>query len=100
MGNRSQAARDAATVEIIFALVSALLAAAAVFGLVVAPALVFDLSGGPRHALLLVATTLAPVVFVVRLVRVLWRWRDAVRSGVYEPGGPHDRPAYHHRPDA
>ncbi|MDG4860596.1 DUF6332 family protein [Streptomyces sp. T-3] len=100
MGNRSQAARDAATVEIMFALVSALLAAAAVFGLVMAPALIFDVSGGPRRALFVVATTLAPVVFVVRLVLVLWRWRDAVRSGVYEPGGPHDRPAYYDRPEA
>lgn len=83
-GRRSQAERDAITVEIGYALVSATVAAVAVIGVVVAgPAIAFGLSAGTERVLLAVGCTLAAVVFVVRLVTVLWRFtaRGRTRSG-------------------
>ncbi|MGA4843510.1 DUF6332 family protein [Streptomyces sp. G45] len=75
-GRRSQAARDAMTVEIGYALASATVVALAVIGVVVAgPALAFDLSGGTRRVLTYTGCSLAAVLFLVRVVTVLWRFR-------------------------
>ncbi|MFD9074488.1 DUF6332 family protein [Streptomyces lasiicapitis] len=74
-GRRSQAERDAITVEIGYALVSATVVAVAVIGVVVAgPVIAFSLSEGTERVLLVVGGTLAAVAFFVRLATVLWRF--------------------------
>ncbi|WP_405926594.1 DUF6332 family protein [Streptomyces sp. NBC_00035] len=80
-GRRSQAERDAITVEIGYALCSAAFAAAVVFGAVYGPALLFDLPGTVGKALLASGILLAAVLFAVRAVSVL------VRFGREDEGG-------------
>jgi hypothetical protein len=74
-GRRDQAERDAITVEIGYALCSALFAAAVLFGAVAGPALLFELPGAVETLLLRVGTALAPVVFLARVISVLVRFR-------------------------
>ncbi|MFF7277084.1 DUF6332 family protein [Streptomyces griseorubiginosus] len=74
-GRRNQAERDAMTVEIGYALCSALFAAAILFGAVAGPALLFELPGTVEKLLVRVALTIAPVVFVARVISVLVRFR-------------------------
>ncbi|MFI9803851.1 DUF6332 family protein [Streptomyces sp. NPDC052301] len=75
-GRRSQAQRDAATVEIGYALVSAAFAAAVLFGALAGPALLFDLPHLPSKVLLRLGTVIAPVVFAARVISVLMRFRQ------------------------
>jgi hypothetical protein len=75
-GRRTQAGRDAITVEIGYALCSAAFAAAVVFGAVAGPALLFDLPDTPEGVLLRTGVVLAPVLFVARVVSVLVRFRS------------------------
>jgi hypothetical protein len=74
-GRRTQAERDAITVEIGYALFSAVFAAAVVFGAVAGPALLFDLPDAVETVLPRAGLTLAPVLFLVRVVSVLLRFR-------------------------
>ncbi|MFF7053002.1 DUF6332 family protein [Streptomyces griseorubiginosus] len=74
-GRRSQAERDAITVEIGYALCSALFAAAVLFGAVAGPALLFELPRTVELLLLSVGLALAPLLFVARVVSVLVRFR-------------------------
>ncbi|MER6493728.1 DUF6332 family protein [Streptomyces griseorubiginosus] len=74
-GRRSQAERDAITVEIGYALYSALFAAAVLFGAVAGPALLFELPRSVELLLLRVGLVLAPLLFVARVVSVLVRFR-------------------------
>ncbi|QNE78730.1 hypothetical protein F0344_32695 [Streptomyces finlayi] len=74
MGRRSQQDRDAITVEIGYALVSASFVAAAGFAGITAPALVLDLSDTAGRVLTAVGGTVAAFAFVARLVHVLWRF--------------------------
>ena len=83
-GRRGQAERDAITVEIGYALCSAAFAAAVVFGAVVGPVFVFDLPDGARRALVGVGATVAAVLFVVRVVSVLVRFRPSAQPS--QPG--------------
>lgn len=76
-GRRNQADRDAATVEIGYALCSALFAAAVLFGAVAGPALLFELPDTVEALLLRVGLAIAPVVFVARVISVLVRFRQA-----------------------
>ncbi|MFJ7332970.1 DUF6332 family protein [Streptomyces sp. NPDC101110] len=76
-GRRGQAERDAATVEIGYALCSAAFAAAVVFGAVAGPALLFDLPRAPERLLPQAGLVLAPVLFAARVVSVLVRFRRA-----------------------
>lgn len=69
---RTQADRDAITIEIGYAFVSACFAAALVFGAVYAPALAFSLSPATGRALAVAGGCVAGVVFVLRIVHVLW----------------------------
>jgi hypothetical protein len=84
-GRRNQAERDAITVEIGYALCSALFAAAVLFGAVAGPALLFELPGTLEKLLLRVGLTIAPVVFVARVISVLVRFRQQ-RSQPSQPG--------------
>ena len=74
-GRRTNAQRDAATVEIGYALVSAAFGAVVVFGAVAGPALLLDLPQLLDAALLGLGLTVAPVIFVARVVSVLVRFR-------------------------
>jgi hypothetical protein len=74
-GRRNQAERDAITVEIGYALFSALFAAAVLFGAVAGPALLFELPGTVEKLLVRVGLTIAPVLFVARVISVLVRFR-------------------------
>ncbi|MEV8086789.1 DUF6332 family protein [Streptomyces nigra] len=83
-GRRGQAERDAITVEIGYALCSAVFAAAVVFGALVGPVFVFDLPDGVRRTLVGVGATVAAVLFVVRVVSVLMRFRPGAQPS--QPG--------------
>ncbi|GAA3155907.1 hypothetical protein GCM10010521_49750 [Streptomyces rameus] len=83
-GRRSEAERDAATVEIGYALVSAAFAAAVLFGAVAGPALLFSLPGPLSKVLPPLGVTVAAVVFVARVVAVLVRFRHASQPS--QPG--------------
>ncbi|GHE36172.1 hypothetical protein CP980_29385 [Streptomyces vinaceus] len=74
MGRRTQADRDAITIEIGYAFVSGCFAAALVFAAVYGPALVFDLSPTVDAVLTLAAGVLAGAVFLLRITHVLWRF--------------------------
>lgn len=74
-GRRTQAERDAITVEIGYALFTAVLAAAVVFGAVAGPVLLFDLPHTVETVLLCTAFVLAPLLFLARVVSVLLRFR-------------------------
>ncbi|WP_406213555.1 DUF6332 family protein [Streptomyces canus] len=75
-GRRNQAERDAITVEIGYALCSALFAAAVLFGAVAGPALLFELPGTVEKLLLRIGLTIAPLVFAARVISVLVRFRQ------------------------
>ncbi|SOD89225.1 DUF6332 family protein [Streptomyces sp. Ag109_G2-15] len=83
-GRRTNAQRDAATIEIGYALVSAAFAAAVLFGALAGPALVFDLPHLLSKTLLRLGIGVAPVVFVARVVSVLVRFRRAAQPS--QPG--------------
>lgn len=83
-GRRGQAERDAITVEIGYALCSAAFAAAVLFGAVVGPAFVFDVSDGVRGTLLRVGAVVAVVLFFARVVSVLMRFRQGAQPS--QPG--------------
>ncbi|MEH0420980.1 DUF6332 family protein [Streptomyces sp. B21-083] len=70
----SQARRDAVTVEIGYALCSAVFLAAVVFAVVAGPAWVFDLSDATQGTLVASGATLGAVLFTVRVVSVLNRF--------------------------
>ncbi|WP_210586273.1 DUF6332 family protein [Streptomyces sp. GESEQ-35] len=83
-GRRDQARRDAITVEIGYALLSAAFAAAVVFGAVAGPALLFELPDSVETLVLRTGLVLAPVLFVARAVSVLIRFRSAPQPS--QPG--------------
>lgn len=71
---RTQAERDAMTIEIVFALFSATLYAGAAFLLFVLPVLYGLASGAARTGFLTAAGAAAAVAFVARTVEVLRRF--------------------------
>ncbi|MEU6513822.1 DUF6332 family protein [Streptomyces sp. NPDC046978] len=83
---RTQADRDAITVEIGYALCSAAFAAALVCAAVVGPVFAFGLTGGPRRALLLAGTSVACLVFAARVVAVLIRFHPGTTAQPSQPG--------------
>ncbi|MEU3723216.1 DUF6332 family protein [Streptomyces sp. NPDC031705] len=80
-GRESRWEKDAMTVEIVFALVTAAVLAAAVFGVLLVPALVVGVSEPAGKGLLVVGTVLAVVAAVWRVVRVLLRFDARRRQG-------------------
>ncbi|MET7763900.1 DUF6332 family protein [Streptomyces sp. NPDC005336] len=71
-GPRSQADRDALTVEIVFAVVTAGLLAAVLFFAIASPALFGDPGRTQEAAWLTAATAAATAGFALRIVHVLW----------------------------
>ncbi|MGW1733091.1 DUF6332 family protein [Streptomyces sp. NPDC001999] len=89
MGRRSQEDRDAMTVEIGFALVSAAFLAAVAFVSVTMTTVYFDLPRTAERVLVRVGAVVATVVFVARLVDVLWGFpRRGSRRPTAVHGGP------------
>ncbi|MEU1215514.1 DUF6332 family protein [Streptomyces sp. NPDC005791] len=90
MVRRTQAERDAMTVEIGYALVSGLLVAAATFaGVFLVPTLLLPLPGGAERVLFRVGAALGTLVFTVRVVHVLRRFPHAAeerRLPPFQPG--------------
>lgn len=85
MGRRTQADRDAVTVEIGYALLSGAVAGALTFGALAGPKLMFTMPYGIERGLLVAGASLGTVVLVVRVVTVLWRFgRD--RGQPSQPG--------------
>ncbi|MFJ3234973.1 DUF6332 family protein [Streptomyces sp. NPDC086787] len=78
-GRRNKPQQDAATVEFGYALISAVFAAAVVFGAVAGPALLFEPPRVVATALLWTGLALAAVVLVVRFVSVLVRFHRTAR---------------------
>lgn len=87
MEHRSQADRDAVTIEIGFALLTGALLAGAAFVTVCAPALLLA-SGGVGSGLLVAATIVAVLVFVGRVVDVLWRFGRRTTEREVDGRGP------------
>ncbi|MGW5735934.1 MULTISPECIES: DUF6332 family protein [Streptomyces] len=75
MGRRTQAQRDAATVETCFALFVATSLAGAAFFAVTAPVHLFGVTSPSEHTLTRVGAIVAATVFVVSVVTVLVRFR-------------------------
>ncbi len=80
MGSRTQAQRDAATVEIGYALVSGVFVAIMAFAVVAGPAWAFEVSPGVRKGLGRAGAALAAVAFLARVATVLWRFQNAQRQ--------------------
>lgn len=74
MERRSQADRDAVTIEIVYAFVSGAFAAGLTFAALYGPALAFDLSPATGRTLTMVGAALAATVFLLRITHVLWRF--------------------------
>lgn len=81
---RTQADRDAVTIEIGYALLSAAVAGALVFGAVAGPTLMFTMGHAVERGLLVAGAAAGVLVFVVRVVTVLWRFR----RGAGQPSQP------------
>ncbi|MFF3290503.1 DUF6332 family protein [Streptomyces sp. NPDC003023] len=84
MGRRTQDDRDAVTVEIGYALISAAVAGALVFGAVAGPKLMFAMPYALERGLLVAGVATGTVVFVLRVVAVLWRFG----RGAAQPSQP------------
>ena len=83
---RTQAERDALTVEIGYALCSATFTAVLVFGAVAGPAFAFDLPGSAQCALLVSGAVVAAVLFSARVVSVLVRFSRGTAPQPSQPG--------------
>lgn len=81
MGRESRWEKDAMTVEIVFALVTAVALAAAVFAVALALTRVFDLPGSASRGVLVGGASVAAAVGMWRLVRVLYRFDTERRKG-------------------
>ncbi|MCX4649494.1 DUF6332 family protein [Streptomyces sp. NBC_01446] len=81
MGRESRWEKDAMTVEIVFALVTAVALAAAVFTVALTLALVLGFSGSAKKGVLVGGAMLAATAGMRRLVRVLRRFDEQRRMG-------------------
>ncbi|MDX3228180.1 DUF6332 family protein [Streptomyces sp. ME19-01-6] len=79
-GPRTQAERDAATVEIMFAVVTGALLAALLFFVCASPALFGDLGRAAEKTWLTAAAGTATAGFFARVLQVLW-WLPRKRRG-------------------
>ncbi|MFG2653893.1 DUF6332 family protein [Streptomyces sp. NPDC048425] len=81
MGRESRWEKDAMTVEIVFALVTAAVLAGVIFAVAWTVVLAFDLSGSAERAMLAGGALLGAAAGVWRLVRVLLRFDKQRRMG-------------------
>ncbi|MFF4442445.1 DUF6332 family protein [Streptomyces sp. NPDC001621] len=80
-GRESRWEKDAMTVEIVFALVTAALLAGVIFAVAWTLALALDLSGSTKRGMLAGGVLLGAVAGVWRLVRVLRQFDEQRRLG-------------------
>lgn len=80
-GRESRWEKDAMTVEIVFAVVTAAFLGAVVFGALSVPAVLVGVSEPAGKALLVVGAVLAALAAVWRVVRVLLRFDASRRQG-------------------
>jgi hypothetical protein len=80
-GRESRWDKDAVTVEIVFALVTAGLLAAAVYAVALVPVLACGVSGAARHRAMAAGAGASAIAGVWRLVRVLRRFDARRRQG-------------------
>ncbi|MFJ9963573.1 DUF6332 family protein [Streptomyces avermitilis] len=90
---RTQAERDAITVEIGYALCSAAFLGALAFGVVAGPALLFELPHAVRRTLVVSGLCVASVLFVVRAVSVLVRFGHEAGAGSRSRSGSGGQPS-------
>ncbi|CAL9523220.1 hypothetical protein SUDANB6_03897 [Streptomyces sp. enrichment culture] len=81
MGRESRWEKDAMTVEIVFALVTAVAPAALIFAVAWTLVLALDVSGAARKGALAAGALLGGTAGVWRLVRVLLRFDEQRRMG-------------------
>ncbi|WP_328765086.1 MULTISPECIES: DUF6332 family protein [unclassified Streptomyces] len=81
MGRESRWEKDAMTVEIVFALVTAAVLAAVIFAVAWSLVLALGLSGSAEKSVLVGGALLGAVAGVWRLVRVLLRFNEQRRMG-------------------
>ncbi|MFL4953299.1 DUF6332 family protein [Streptomyces sp. MMS24-I31] len=81
MGRESRWEKDAMTVEIVFALVTAAVLAGVIFAVAWTLVLTLDLSGSAEKGVLAGGALLGAVAGVWRLVRVLLRFDEQRRMG-------------------
>ncbi|WEB38248.1 MULTISPECIES: DUF6332 family protein [Streptomyces] len=81
MGRESRWEKDAMTVEIVFALVTAVALAAAIFTVALTLALAFGISGSAKKSVLVGGALLGAAAGMWRLVRVLLRFDKQHRLG-------------------
>lgn len=81
MGRESRWEKDAMTVEIVFALVTAVALAAAIFAVALALSLAFGISGAAKEGVLVGGALLGATAGMWRLVRVLRRFDEQRRMG-------------------
>jgi hypothetical protein len=86
MGRRTQEQRDAMTIEIGYALLSATFGAGLALGAVSGPALLFDLPLPIEKVLITSGVLLATALFAVRVVTVLVRFGRAAGTHPSHPG--------------
>ncbi|WP_328680760.1 DUF6332 family protein [Streptomyces sp. NBC_00322] len=87
MGRRTQAKRDAITVEIGFAVVTGCLVGGLTFLAIAGPMMVIPMSSDTERRLVLGGTVAGLAVFVVRVVHVLWGFRGG-RGNPRQPSQP------------
>ncbi|MDJ0342904.1 DUF6332 family protein [Streptomyces sp. H10-C2] len=83
---RTQAERDAATVEMMYAAVTGVLLAALAFAVVVSPVLAGRAHGAARDSWLTAAAVVAVVAFRGRVIGVLRHHERGTRTGRGAPG--------------
>ncbi|MCP3767627.1 MULTISPECIES: DUF6332 family protein [Streptomyces] len=81
MGRESRWEKDAMTVEIVFALVTAAALAAVVFAVALTLTLAFDISGSAKKSVSVGGALLGATAGMWRLVRVLRRFDEQRRMG-------------------
>lgn len=79
-GTRTQAERDAATVEMMYAAASGTLFAAFAFALVVSPVLMGRVHGDARHSWVTAAVAVAVVTFCGAVAGILQRHESRARA--------------------
>ncbi|MFJ3705733.1 MULTISPECIES: DUF6332 family protein [Streptomyces] len=88
MSRRTQAERDAMTVEIGYAFVGGALLGVATFAGILLPALLMDLSNGAERVLFRTGAVLGALAFALRVAHVLWRFPRTAEEGRLPPAQP------------
>ncbi|MEN8654061.1 DUF6332 family protein [Streptomyces sp. 21So2-11] len=86
MAPRTRAQRDAITVEIAYALLSAAVLAGVSFAAITAPVYLLVSSPAVNKLMLITGCSLAGAVYILRVAHVLWRYKGAPGTQPSQPG--------------